>query len=279
VTRAGTRLDAALAWARRQGIASLDAQRLACAVLGRERTWVLAHGEHLLGDDERDRFEALCARRAAAEPLAYLLGEKEFYGLLLAVDRHVLVPRPETEVLVDWALELLAAGPAAPAVADLGTGSGAIALAIASACPDAQVCATDLSPDALARAAGNGVQLGIEVEWRQGDWWSAVAGRQFHLATSNPPYVAEADPHLRALTHEPRLALTPGGDGLDALRAVASGAPAHLQRGGWLLLEHGQDQAEAVQALLRRAGLADIATREDLAGRPRCTAGRLVSRP
>ena len=269
----------ALARARRLGIARLDAQLLLGAVLGRERAWLLAHDDDALEDAARERFEGLCARRAAGEPLAYLLGRKEFHGLVLDVDRHVLVPRPETEGLVDWALEVLADGPAQPSVADLGTGSGAIALAIARARADARVSAVDSSTDALACAIGNGRRLGIAIEWLDGDWWQALAGRRFDLVVSNPPYVAADDRHLQTLAHEPRHALTPGGDGLAALRAIASDAPSHLRAGGWLLLEHGHDQGPAVRAMLHDCGLADVATRPDLAGLPRCTGGRLVSRP
>ncbi len=265
----------ALASARALGLDRLDAQLLLCQTLARDRSWLLAHGEHALDTAQRQRFESGCARRAAGEPLAYLVGEKEFHGLRLQVDRAVLVPRPDTETLVDWALELLAEGPAHPAVADLGTGSGAIALAIASSRPEARVCAVELSPAALAVARANGRRLGIEVEWLLGDWWQPLAGRRFEMVLSNPPYIAADDPDLGALGHEPQLALTPGGDGLSALRAVAAGAARHLVAGGWLLVEHGHEQGEAVSALLRAAGFAAVQTRADLAGRPRCAAGRL----
>jgi release factor glutamine methyltransferase len=279
VTKVPDDVAAALARARVLGIARLDAQLLLGAVLGRERAWVLAHDERLLDGATRERFDALCTRRAAGEPLAYLIGKKEFHGLTLGVDRRVLVPRPETELLVDWALELLANGPAQPSVLDLGTGSGAIALALAHARPDARVSAVELSPDALACAQANGTRLGIAVEWLAGNWWQALAGRRFDVVVSNPPYVAQADPHLEALGHEPRLALTPGGDGLAALRAIAAGAGAHLESGGWLLLEHGHEQGDAVRAALAAAGLREMTTRADLAGLPRCTAGCLVSLP
>ena len=268
-------VGSALAQAQRLGVARLDAQLLVAAALGRARTWVLAHPEHRLGCAERERFDTLCARRALGEPLAYLLGEKEFHGLVLGVDRRVLVPRPETELLVEWALERLVEGPAQPCVADLGTGSGAIALAIAHARPDVRVCAVDLSADALACARDNGRRLGIAIEWLHGDWWSPLDGRRFDVVVGNPPYVAADDRHLAALTHEPQLALTPGGDGLSALRAIAAGAPAHLAPGGWLLLEHGHDQANAVRALLQACGLSEVATRADLARLSRCSGGRL----
>lgn len=269
-----TSVAQALEGARARGVDRLDAQLLLAAELGRPRSWLLAHGDETLAPSQAQAFAARCAERAAGVPLAYLLGEKEFRGLTLKVDRNVLVPRPDTETLVDWALELLRAAPPRPAVLDLGTGSGAIALAIAQAHPQALVCATDVSPQALAIARANGERLGLAVEWLQGDWWSPLAGRRFDFALANPPYVAGDDPHLAALAHEPKLALTPGGDGLDALRAIVRGAARHLRPGGWLLLEHGHDQSEAVRALLHAAGLRHAATRKDLAGRPRCSAAQ-----
>jgi release factor glutamine methyltransferase len=274
---AGISVEQALADARAAGVDRLDAQLLLAAVLERPRAWLLAHGDELLEPAQAQGFAAWCGERAAGVPLAYLLGEKEFHGLTLHVDRNVLVPRPDTETLVDWALELLREEPPRPKVIDLGTGSGAIALAIAHAHPEAGVSATDVSGAAIDVARANGSRLGLVVEWLQSDWWSALAGRRFDVVLSNPPYVAEADPHLAALEYEPRLALTPGGDGLDALRTIAAGAPQHLHDGGWLLLEHGHDQAGAVQSLLREAGLRQVATRVDLAGRPRCTAGQWIA--
>ena len=212
----------------------------------------------------------------ALGPLAYLLGEREFHGLLLRVTPDVLVPRPDTEVLVDWALEVLADLDCrtTPTVADLGTGSGAIALALKQAHGAAQVCAVERSPAALAVARTNGERLGLPVEWLQGDWFSPLSGRRFDLIVSNPPYIDGADAHLAALHAEPREALTPGPDGLSALRVLARNAPYHLQPGGWLLLEHGHDQGAAVRALLQDAGLALVQTRRDLGGQERCTAGR-----
>lgn len=270
-------VGAALARAQVSGVARLDAQLLLGRVLDRPRAWLIAHGEAALDADAVARYDALCARRAAGEPLAYLLGEKEFRGLVLEVDRHVLVPRPETEGLVDWALELLAGRPQGAAVADLGTGSGAIALAIARARRDARVSAVERSAPALAVARRNGARLGIAVEWLQGSWWAPLAGRRFDLVVANPPYVAAGDVHLHALAAEPLAALSPGPEGLEALRAIVGGAPAHLRPGGWLLLEHGHDQADAVRELLRSAGLLDAATRADLAGLPRCSGARCVS--
>ena len=192
----------------------------------------------------------------------------------MQVDARVLIPRPDTEVLVDWALELLA-GREAARVVDLGTGSGAIALAVKSAHPAATVLATDLSPDALAVATANAARLGLPVEFHLGGWWSAIGSSRFDLVLSNPPYIAGRDPHLDALRHEPQQALTPGGDGLDALRTLVAGARDHLRQDGWMLLEHGHDQAPAVRALFETAGLVRIETRIDLGGQPRCTGAHL----
>jgi release factor glutamine methyltransferase len=256
------------------GVDRLDAQLLLAHTLVRPRSWLIAHDDAVIGTAEAAVFDAALARRAVGVPLAYVVGEKEFHGLALQLNSSVLVPRPETELLVDWALELLASSLphlAEPRVVDLGTGSGAIALAVKRMHADASVLATDVSPDALAVARGNADRLGLAVTFEAGSWWAAVADRRFHLVLSNPPYIAGDDPHLAALHHEPALALTPGGDGLAALRCIVAGAHQHLERGGWLLLEHGHDQAEAVQALLRGHGFGAIQTRRDLAGLPRCT--------
>jgi release factor glutamine methyltransferase len=267
---------ALLAEARALGLARLDAQLLLAQVVRRSRTWLLAHDDEAIAAGDAARARALFAQRASGVPLAYLSGTREFRGLELAVTSDVLVPRPETEALVDWALEWLppTRPGAAPAVVDLGTGSGAIALALKHARPDLAVSATDASPAALAVAADNARRLGVALEARQGDWWAAVAGRRFALAVSNPPYIAAGDPHLAALCHEPAGALTPGGDGLDALRAIVAGAAAHLEPGAPLLLEHGHDQGAAVRALLAAAGFEAIETRRDLAGLDRLSGGR-----
>ena len=270
---APTTVAVALAAAREAGLDRLDAHWLLAHVLARPRTWLLAHDDAALDGAQAAAMAALVGRRAQGEPLAYLVGEHGFHGLMLQVDRHVLVPRPDTEVLVDWAIERLAGRPSAR-VLDLGTGSGAIALAVKRACPAACIVATDLSAAALEVARRNGARLGLGVAWRQGAWWDAVGpDERFDLVLANPPYIAGDDPHLAALHHEPTLALTPGGDGLDALRRIIDGAPAHLASGAWLLLEHGHDQADAVQALLRAQGLGAIATRRDLGGHDRCTGG------
>lgn len=260
--------------ARDAGVDRLDAQLLLAHVLQRPRAWLIAHGDAALEPRELEQVQAGLARRAAGEPLAYLLGEKEFHGLMLAVSRDVLVPRPDTEVLVDWALELLDPALGDAEVADLGTGSGAIALALKQRRPGLRLCAVDASRAALAVAGSNGARLGLEVEWLHSHWWQALAGRRFDLVVSNPPYIAEGDPHLDALQHEPQQALTSGADGLDAIREIVAGAPQHLRAGAWMLLEHGHEQAPAVMALLHSQGFAEVTTRADLAGSPRCTGGR-----
>lgn len=273
MTAAAPTVAEALAQARDRGVDRLDAQRLLEHLLQRPRSWLVAHDDAVLPPAATAAWPALLARRAAGEPLAYVVGVAVFAGLTLAVTPAVLIPRPETEVLVDWAVECLADAPSRRVV-DLGTGSGAVALAIRARVADAQVLATDASEAALGVAAGNAQRLGLAVELAGGDWWQAVGGRTFGLAVANPPYVAAGDPHLAALTHEPPSALTPGGDGMAALRRVIGGAPAHLERGAWLLVEHGHDQADAVRDALRAAGLADTATRCDLAGLPRCSGAR-----
>jgi release factor glutamine methyltransferase len=267
-------VDAALRRARRLGVDRLDAQLLIAHLLGQVRTWVMAHGEAAIDDQAIGR---LLARRAAGEPLAYLVGEREFHGLRLHVTPDVLVPRSDTETLVDWALELLERRTAARVV-DLGTGSGAVALAIKRACPHAQVHAVDRSTSALAVAQDNARRLGLDVTWHAGHWWSALpAGLRFDLALSNPPYVAPGDPHLDGLAHEPREALVPEadrGDGLADIERLCAAARHRLLRGAWMLLEHSEGQAVAVRQRLQSIGLLDICTRDDLSGCPRVTGGR-----
>lgn len=270
-----TTVDTAIAAARARGLDRLDVQLLVAHVTGRGRTWQIAHGDAPIDAGAAARLAALVERRAHGEPLAYLVGEKEFHGLTLWVDARVLVPRPETELLVDWAVECLSGnGADRPRVVDLGTGSGAIALAVKAAHPAADMLATDLSEEALTVARANAQRHALDVRFAQGRWWQAVGRSRFALALSNPPYIAGADRHLAALGHEPQSALTPGASGLEALTEIVEGAPEHLEPGAWLLLEHGHDQADAVRALLARQGFRDIETRHDLAGLPRCTGGR-----
>jgi len=266
-----------LAACRTLGVDRLDAQLLLAHHLGRSRSWVLAHDGDVLTGALASAVRVDLERRADGVPLAYLTGWREFHGLRLHVTPEVLDPRPDTETLVDWALDLLhgeLSGLAVPQVVDLGTGSGAIALAVKHGCPHARVRALDASAMALAVARDNGQRLGLAVDWLASDWWSALQSPRVDLALSNPPYIAATDPHLPALRHEPRAALTPGDDGLAALRAVIDGAAAHLQPFGWLLLEHGFDQGDAVRRLLAAAGFERVATRRDLGGQERCSGGR-----
>lgn len=263
-----------LAAAAALGVERLDAQLLLLHVLGRpsgDRAWLLAHDTDILADAVWPAFAGLCARRVAGEPVAYLVGEKEFHGLGLQVDARVLVPRPDTETLVDWALQCLQ-GRTSPVVLDLGTGSGAIALAIQHARPDAKVTAVDRSTDALLVARANARRLGLAVRFAEADWLEG-AHPDLDLVVSNPPYVAAGDPHLTALRHEPLGALVSGADGLDDIRRIVEAAPAHIREGGWLLLEHGYDQAASVRALLARRGFAEVQSRDDLAGIARCSGG------
>ncbi len=271
----------ALQQAQALGLARIDAQMLLLHVLGRQsggRAWLLTHDEDMLTGPQAEAYAALCARRLGGEPVAYLLGHKEFYGLDLAVDARVLDPRPDTETLVDWALELMPiqtqAGPACRVV-DLGTGSGAIALALQSQRPGATVWAVDASADALAVASANATRLQLGVQFAHGSWLQPLAGQApFDLIVSNPPYIRDDDPHLQALAHEPLSALASGADGLADIRAIIAQAPAMLASGGWLLMEHGWDQADAVSALLCQAGFGRVQHRHDLGGIARCTGGQ-----
>jgi release factor glutamine methyltransferase len=265
-----------LAEARRH-VEAGDAVLLMQHALARTAAWLYAHGDAPVGADGASRFSGLVARRAAGEPVAYLLGRRGFWTLDLTVTPETLIPRPETELLVEQALARLEAD-AVARVVDLGTGSGAIALAIASERPSARVVATDASAGALAVARANAAACGLagRVEFRPGDWFAPLAGECFDLVVSNPPYIAAGDPHLGQgdLRHEPASALASGPDGLDAIRAIAAEAPGHLVAGGWLLLEHGLEQGAAVRALLESAGLVEVATVQDLEGRDRVTLGR-----
>lgn len=268
-------VEQALANARGKGLDRLASQLLLLHALGRQpddRAWLIAHDTDVLTTAIEDRFKALCERRAAGEPLAYLTGRQAFYGLELQVDPRVLVPRPDTETLVDWALAVLECA-TQPAVLDLGTGSGAIALAIKHECPEARVSALDASPGALEVAAGNALRLALEVDFAAGCWLEGVSS-QYDLIVSNPPYIAGGDPHLPALAHEPTQALVSGADGLNDIRSIIGAAPASLRPGGWLLLEHGYDQAASVRALLAGAGFTDVHSRRDLAGIERCSGGK-----
>lgn len=302
-----------------------EARRLLASLTGQPLTWFMAHGDDPAAPNIATRFQALAERRRAGEPLAYLLGQQEFYGRPFAVSPAVLIPRADTETLVETALEQLARlrqqqrtvdvpGAEAPALVsppaqthtcqgqssadaqaplsetssrpahpplsllELGTGSGIIAITLALEAPDTEVHAVERSPEALAVAQQNANTLGAHrIHWHTGNWWQALAcPRRFDLIVSNPPYIAAGDHHLQQgdLRFEPPQALAAGPDGLDDLRIIIGGAPAHLNPGGWLLLEHGYDQEAPVQALLRDAGFADVFTRRDLAGQPRVSGGR-----
>ena len=292
-----------------------EARRLLASLTGQPLTWFMAHGDDPADPDIATRFQALAERRRAGEPLAYLLGQQEFYGRPFTVSPAVLIPRADTETLVETALEQLLLlrrqRRAVPlSLLELGTGSGIIAITLALEAPDTEVHAVERSPEALAMAQRNAKALGAHrIHWHAGSWWQALANatdsheatentataaqttspitarqghpteppaRRFDLIVSNPPYIAANDHHLQQgdLRFEPPQALAAGPDGLDDLRIIIGGAPAHLTPGGWLLLEHGYDQEAPVQALLRDAGFADVFTRRDLAGQPRVSGGQ-----
>ena len=258
------------------GLERLDAQMLLLLALEQDphdRAWLLRHDQDPLTPAAGLRLEAMTQRRLNGEPMAYIQGEKAFFKLTLKVDARVLVPRPDTEALVEWSLEVLAQMRDQPRFLDLGTGSGAIALAVKNQQPAAHVTATDASADALAVAQANARRLGLEVAFHIGHWLAAVPGQHFDVIASNPPYIAQADPHLEALIHEPVSALTAGPDGLDDLRQIVAEAPGALNPGGWLLLEHGHDQADTVRELLVSAGFEQVSSRNDLAGIARCSGG------
>ena len=251
----------------------LDGQLLLAHALGVPRTHLRSHPEAPVAADAAAHYRQLLERRLAGEPLAYLIGVKEFWSLPLKVDARVLIPRPETELLIERALAVWP-GPRAR-VADLGTGSGAIALALASERPAWEIIATDVSVPALEVARANAAALGLgRVEFRQGSWFAPLATERFDLILSNPPYVAAGDPALAALAGEPRLALSPGSDGLACLLQIARDAPAHLAPGGWLMLEHGATQAAHVRDALVQAGMRSVRSHCDLAGLERITEGR-----
>ena len=271
-------LAQALQRAQSLGLDRLDAQILLLHTLQRsehDRAWLLAHNLDPLDAATHDVFNCSLQRSLAGEPMAYITGHQEFYGLRLQVDARVLVPRPDTETLVDWTLQLLQTC-AKASILDLGTGSGAIALALKHLRPHWQVHAIDFSADALAVAQANADALHIDVQLSQGAWLQGVTQR-FDAIVSNPPYIAEHDPHLPALRHEPQQALTSGTEGMDDLRSIIQQAPARLLEGGWLLLEHGFDQAVAVRNLLHAAGFMQVQSRCDLAGIARCSGGRWQS--
>ena len=259
----------------------VDAQVIMAEVLGVNRAWIAANPMRILTETEDAKIDALAVQRAMGRPIAYLLNRREFYGRDFEVGDDVLIPRPETETLIEAALPRLL--PAASCL-DLGTGSGAIAVTIACQRPEGRVMATDVSAAALAVAARNAAKHGCveRIDFAQGSWYEPVGDRRFDLIVSNPPYVAAGDPHLARgdLRFEPPGALTDGSaDGLGSIRAIVAGAAAHLVPGGWLLFEHGYDQAEAAHRLLEVAGLSDLISLPDLAGLPRVAGGKLPTEP
>jgi release factor glutamine methyltransferase len=254
------------------GLGRLDPREsrlLLAEATGMNEVKLIAFPEMQVSSDAENRFAQFVARRAGGEPIAYILGRKEFYGVDLEVTPAVLIPRPETELLVDLALQRPFSS-----MADLGTGSGAVALAVKQKRPSCRMVAVEASAAALKQAEKNAARHGLDVEFRQGSWFEPLAGERFDLIVSNPPYVAAADPHLQDLQFEPREALVAGFDGLDALRQIAGKACGFLTPGGWLLLEHGMGQDGPVRALLAAAGLEEVASWPDLAGIPRVTGGK-----
>lgn len=253
----------------------LENRILLCQATGLTRVQLITQGDRPLAPDEAQRLGALVARRLRGEPIAYIVGKREFFGLDFQVGPAVLIPRPDTELIVELALERLPQGPSR--LLDMGTGSGAIAVAVAHTRPDADVTALDVSPDALAVARANAAANGASVRFLESSWFDALApGETFDVIASNPPYIAAGDAHLAQgdLRFEPVGALTDHADGLSALRIIVAGGPRHLVPGGWLLLEHGYDQAAAVRALLADAGFADVQSWQDLAGIERVSGGR-----
>lgn len=261
---------------REPGLDPVDVRVLLQHVLGVGHAWLIAHGEHALTEAQVEAFSGLLGRRRAGEPVAYLTGAREFYGRDFAVGPAVLIPRPETELLVELALDRIPRDRVVH-VLDLGTGSGNVAITLALERPRAMVTAVDRSPEALAAAAANAARLGdVSVRLLNGNWFSALGDEVFELIVSNPPYVAADDPHLARgdLPFEPPGALTPGPDGLAAIRRIVAEAGRHLAPGGWLLFEHGYDQGPAARDLLATAGFGAVQTWQDLAGLDRVSGGR-----
>jgi release factor glutamine methyltransferase len=268
-----TTVGMALRQAREAGLERLDAHLIVAHVLGRTHAWLVAHDGDTLAEADALRVTTLVQRRAAGEPLAYLEGTQEFFALNLRVTPDVLIPRPDTEALVNWALELIPSDRPCR-VADLGTGSGAIALAIAHHRPLAHLTAVDVSDAALRVARSNAQALRLDnVHFAAGSWLTPLKDQLFDLIVSNPPYIAEGDPHLPALRFEPISALTAGPDGLCDLRHIIANAGGHMHDNGRLLLEHGYDQSGEVTHLMSQAGFASVSTRFDFGGHPRCTGG------
>ncbi len=256
------------------GLPPLEARMLLERVLEQTRAWLIAHADEAAGPEAEKAFAALVERRHRGEPIAYILGKREFYGLEFQVTRAVLIPRPETELLVDLALARIPEQ-AALRVLDLGTGSGAIAVALAKARPQARLTAVELDYAALSVARANAKQHAVSVRFFCGDWFGALQAERFDLIVSNPPYVAAGDAHLELgdVRFEPQRALVGGADGLACIRAIVGKAGAHLNQGAWLLFEHGYDQAAACRALLEAEGYGEVQSWPDLAGILRVSGG------
>lgn len=276
--RTGTQVTTIAQLLAQSGLPPLEARMLAERALGRPRAWLIAHADETADAAAGQAFAAMAERRRQGEPIAYILGEREFYGLDFAVAPAVLIPRPETELLVELALERIPAATAAR-VLDLGTGSGAIAVTLAQQRPQARLTAVDVDYAALTLARANAKRHGVSVRFYCGDWFGALAGERFDLIVSNPPYVADADPHLALgdVRFEPQRALVGGADGLGCIRAIVAQAQAHLNPGAWLLFEHGYDQAPSCRALLEAQGYAEVQSWSDLAGIPRVSGGRAAA--
>ncbi|TSA22072.1 MAG: peptide chain release factor N(5)-glutamine methyltransferase [Betaproteobacteria bacterium] len=255
--------------------ARIEAHALASYALGQPRVWLVAHGDETLCAEWQQRLDAALARRLAGEPIAQIVGVREFYGRDFKVTAAVLIPRPETEHLLEAALTQWPAG-ARVALLDVGTGSGCVAISLALERPEAEVTALDISPDALAVAQENARALGAALRFVEGDLFAPLGGQRFAGIVSNPPYIAAADPHLAQgdLRFEPALALASGVEGLDTIRRLIAAAPDHLVSGGWLMLEHGYNQGTAVRALLTQRGFVQVETQHDLAGLDRLSLGR-----
>ena len=271
-------LDEAAGILARHDEARREAQVLLGHVLGASRAWLSGHGEDKAEQSAAAEFRDLVERRRFGEPIAYLVGEREFYGLGFRVTPDVLIPRADTETLIDVALEKLVPG-VVHDVLDLGTGSGCVAIVIAHERPAARVTAVDISAAALAVARQNAATTGAAVEFVEGKWFEPLAQNRFDVIVSNPPYVAAGDAHMQKgdLRFEPPMALISGHDGLNDIRAIVAGATAHLRAGGWLLFEHGHDQADVCRDLLLDAGFEEILNRADIAGLPRVAGGRLLT--
>ncbi len=266
--------------ATQSGIERLDAQLLLLHALGKsqsDRVWLITHDTESLSEPVILAFQVLCQRRQQGEPLAYLVGSKPFFGLDLQVDKRVLVPRPDTETLVEWALTLAVSSNKTTSLLDMGTGSGAIALAIKHSKPDWQVTALDASIDALIVAQNNAKRLNLNINFLLSSWFDALSNEKFDVIVSNPPYIVEGDWHMTVLAYEPKQALTSGADGLDDIRQIIAHAPQFLISNGWLLLEHGYDQAAVVRDLLDKRGFVQVQSKLDLAGIERCSGGQWLT--